>query len=80
MKVVELLKIGQFLLKALQKSCIKVGDVRYLEMYDDYVRMTKEKQKMSYISAVLSDKYNISERQFFYVIKRFQKDCKIPAS
>ena len=79
MKVVELLKIGQNLLEMLQDCCIKVSDVRYVEMYYDYCNMLEEGNKVSYISVVLSAKYNISERQFFYLIKRFDKDCKITA-
>ena len=79
MKVVELLKIGQILLETLQDYCIKVSDVKFVEMYDEYCKMTEQHMKTSYIAAVLSEKYNISERQFFYLIKRFDKECKIHA-
>lgn len=75
MKVVELLKIGKILLETLQESCIKSGDVKYLDMYDEYVCMVNRGNKTSYISSVLSNKYGISERQFFYLIKRLSKDC-----
>lgn len=76
MKVIELLKIGQNMLETLQESCIRVTDVRFVEMYDEYVRMNADGHKKSYISAVLSEKYKISERQFFYIIKRLSQDCK----
>jgi len=79
MKVVELLKIGRNLLETLQNSCIKVSDVKFIGMYDDYSSMVAEGHKISYISTVLSAKYNISERQFFYLIKRFERECKIRA-
>lgn len=80
MKVIELLKIGQNLLETLQYSCIRVQDVRFVGMYDEYVRMKNEKHKIAYISAVLTDKYGISERQFFYLIKRLGQDCTIGAA
>jgi hypothetical protein len=57
-----------------------VGDVKHLEMYEEYTRLLEEKHKVSYIAAHLSQKYRISERQFFYIIKRLSQDCKIPAS
>jgi hypothetical protein len=79
MKVVEILQIGQNLLEMLQKSCIKVSDVKYIGMYEEYSDMVANGNKISYIAAVLSTKYNISERQFFYIIKRFEQDCKIGA-
>jgi len=79
MKVVEILKLGRNWLELLQDSCIKVTDVRFLDMYEEYLSMTDEGLKMSYISACLSEKFRISERQFFYLIKRLSQDCKIVA-
>jgi len=79
MKVIELLKIGKNFLETLQNSCIKASDVNFVAMYDEYKRMMDSHYKVSYIATVLSQKYGISERQFFYIIKRFEKDCKIPA-
>ena len=31
--------------------------------------------KVSYVVAVLSDKYNVSERKAYSLIKHFQNDC-----
>ena len=73
MKVVELLKIGRHILETLHQSCIKVSDIRFIDMYDEYVSLCDQKFKISYIAAVLSEKYEISERQFFYIIKRLQQ-------
>lgn len=79
MKVIEMLKIGRIFLETLQESCIKINDVRYVGMYEEYLRIMEETNKTSYAAAVLSEKYGISERQFFYIIKRFGQDCKIHA-
>ena len=76
MKVIELLKISKIMLETLQDSCIKVNDVRFVEMYDEYIKLVEEGCKKSYISAMLSDKFKISERQFFYIIKKLNQDCK----
>lgn len=78
MKVVELLKISKNFLETLHNACIKMKDVRFVSMYEEYTKMVDEKHKITYISAVLSKKYGISERQFFYLIKRLShaRGCK----
>lgn len=67
------------MLDLLQKSGIKVNHVKYLRMYEEYVNRVKNKEKKSYVVMCLSEKYNISERQVYYLIKTFEKDCKISA-
>lgn len=79
MKVVEILKIGQNLIETLQKSCVKLDDVKYISMYDEYTELINLGNKKSYVVALLSEKYCISERQVYYLIKRFDADCKIGA-
>ena len=36
--------------------------------------------KVSYIVAVLADRYGVSERKVFYLIKHFQSECKSGAA
>ena len=79
MKVVEILKMGRIWLEMLQKSCIKIEDVRYLEMYEHYMKMVEDGCKKSYIIATLVELYHVSERQVYYIIKKFSKDCNICA-
>ena len=79
MKVVEILKLGQNILKTLQKARIRIEDVRYISLYEDYQLFMNDGYKKSYAIAVLSEKYNISERQVYYLLKRFETDCKVDA-
>ena len=79
MKVIEILKLGRNFLEMLQKSCIKLEDVRYLEMYEEYVRMVNEGLKKSHIVARLVEVYHVSERQIYYIVKKFSQDCNIGA-
>ena len=76
MKVIEIMKLGRNFLEMLQKSCIKIDDLKYIEMYDEYERMVAFGEKISYAATTLAKKYKISERQFYYIIKRFSDDCK----
>ena len=50
-----------------------------MDMYEDYVRMRDAGGKMSYIVATLVETYHVSERQVYYVIKKFSQDCNIGA-
>lgn len=76
MKVIEILKLGRNFLEMLQKSCIKLNDLKYIEMYEEYEKMVALGEKISYAATILAKKYEISERQFYYLIRRFEKDCK----
>lgn len=79
MKVIELLKIDQKVLELLQECCIKMDDVRYVEMYDDYKQIISRGGKITYAVAVLSEKYKISERKVYYLLRKFSNDCNVCA-
>jgi hypothetical protein len=38
--------------------------------------MLDQGEKVSYAVAVLSEKYSVSERKVYALVKRFQSDCK----
>lgn len=50
-------------------------DVLYIELYNDYNRLLDEGEKVSYIVAVLAERYNVCERKVYTLIKRLQSDC-----
>ena len=79
MKVVEILKLGSNFLELLQKSCIRTGDVRYIGLYDEYARIVGSGGKSSYAATMLAEKYGISERQVYYIVKKLGSECKIGA-
>lgn len=76
MKVFELINFNRGLLKRLQEAGIRLEDARYVDLYSDYVDMHRNGEKVSYIVAVLSEKYAVSERKVYGLLKRFQSDCK----
>lgn len=76
MKVIEILNFNRELLKRLQASGIRLEDARYIDLYSDYIRMLDQGEKVSYAVAVLSEKYLVSERKVYALVKRFQRDCK----
>lgn len=76
MKVIDILNFNRELLKKLQDAGIRLEDYRYVDLYSDYTRMLERGGKVPYIVAVLSDRYSVSERKVYDLIKRFQSDCK----
>lgn len=76
MKVIEILNFNRELLKRLQASGIRLEDARYIDLYSDYTRLLDQGEKVSYVVAVLSEKYSVSERKVYALVKRFQSDCK----
>ena len=51
---------------------IKANDCEYVDLYNDYLQMRDTGNKMTYIVAMLSDKYNVSERQVYSIIDRLK--------
>ena len=76
MKVIELLNFNRELLMRLLESGIRLDDVRYVNLYTDYFHLLRAGGKVTYIVAVLAERYGISERKVYGLIKRFQSDCK----
>lgn len=76
MKAVEFLKIGRELLKLMSSFDLKCDDYKYIEMYEEYVIMRGEKEKVDYILYYLSNKYGLSESTIKRIIKRLSKEVK----
>lgn len=76
MKVIEILRFNRELLKKLDYAGIRLNDAQYIDLYSDYMDHIKNGDKVSYTVAVLAQKYNISERKVYDLVKRFQSDCK----
>ena len=70
MKVIEILKLNKGMLKTCRKVGIRMEDVQYIELYNDYNRLLDEGEKVSYIVAVLAERYNVCERKVYTLIKR----------
>lgn len=71
-----MINFNRELLKRLQEAGIRLEDARYVDLYSDYLAMHGNGDKVSYIVAALSEKYAVSERKVYGLLKRFQSDCK----
>ena len=75
MKVYELLALNRELLERMCAAGVRLDDVRYVGLYRDYLRMKPAPRKVSYIVAVLAERYGVSERKVYGLLKRFGSDC-----
>lgn len=75
MKVIEIINFNRELLKKLQEAGVRLEDVQYVELYSEYMYRTGQGEKVSYVVAVLSEKYSVSERTIYALVKRFRIAC-----
>lgn len=55
MKAYELLYINRNTLRIMSEMSLDASDIKYLEMYKDYTRLTAEGHKKAYIMQYLAD-------------------------
>lgn len=79
MKVIEILNLNKELLKKFQTAGIRMDDVQYIDLFNEYLALVTRGEKVSYIVATLADKYSVSERKVYDLIKRFKSDCNLLA-
>ena len=77
MKVFELINFSRELLMKLRAAGVRLDDVRYVDLYADYTSMRRDECKVSYIVAVLAERYGVSERKFEEVRERLYGDCSV---
>ena len=77
MKIIEIVKINRELLKNLHTAGVRMEDAEYINLYTDYHKLKENGEKVSYIVAVLSDRYSVSERTVYSLIKRFSSECNL---
>ena len=58
---------------------IRPDDVQYIELYNEYNKLQINGEKVSYIVAMLSLRYGISERKVYDLSRRFKTDCNLCA-
>lgn len=73
----EIIKMNEQLFKLMKKNSIDIGDVQYLALFEEYKRMKAKKHKVSYIVCFLSDKFDVTERGIYKIIKRFGERVKV---
>lgn len=76
MTVYEALKLCGGVIETLEKSGVRPTDHKYVALFEDYREAKQRGEKVSYIVACLAERYNMSERGVYDVVKRLAADCK----
>ncbi len=76
MIVAEFFKLCVNLAKFMSENDLKCSDYKYMPLYEEYVSMRENGNKVDYILYVLSDKYKLSESTIKRIVRRFSKEVK----
>ena len=76
MTIYEALKLSGCMIEQLEKAGARPSDHKYVGLFEDYRRARKRGEKVSYIVAVLAERYSVSERNVYDIVKRLGSDCK----
>lgn len=75
MTIFEILKFNRELLERLCKIGVRLEDTRYIDLFGEFNDMVVAGEKVSYAVAVLAEKYSVSERKVYTLLKHFRNDC-----
>lgn len=75
MKLFEALNFYREPIKRLVMAGFKPEDCKYLDLYTEYMDMRNRGGKTTWAVALLSEKYAVSERKVYNIIKHFETDC-----
>lgn len=75
MTLFEILNFNKELIKRINQAGIRPDDCNFVELYTEYLEMKKKGEKVTYIVTLLSEKYHVSERKIYTIIKRFGMHC-----
>ena len=76
MKAVNLLIIGREFLKLMSTFGLRCDDYMHIEMYEEYVKMRSDGEKVDYILSFLSQKYHTSESTIKRIVRRLSREAK----
>lgn len=77
MVVIDALKFNRELLERMRCAGVRMEDVRYIDLYMDVKRMTDAGDKKTYAVAVAADRYKVSERLVYDIVRRFDTPLQI---
>lgn len=71
----EILSFHAEVFAKLEVAGVQTSDFNYLPLYEDYICLLSQGNKVSYVVSLLSERYGVCERTIYAVIKRMQRTC-----
>ncbi len=75
MTAFEILKFNREMLERLGRMGVRLDDTRYIDLFSEFCDMVNSGDKVSYAVAVLADRYGVSERKVYSLLRHFRTDC-----
>ncbi len=75
MTVYEALKICGPTIERLEKAGVRPTDYKYMALFEDFRQAERSGDKISYAVACLAERYGVSERTVYDVVRRMRSDC-----
>lgn len=69
----EVVRFSKELMQKLQQCDVKLDDWKYVDLLDDYREMVGKGVKRSAVAAILAERYKMSERQVYNVLRRMKE-------
>ena len=67
MTVFDLIKVYEGPINVLNDANVNLSDVRYIKLFNEYLRMKKEGHKLTYIVAFLVDEYSVGQATVYRI-------------
>lgn len=69
----DVVRFSKELMQKLQQYDVKLDDWKYMDMLDDYREMVAKGVKRSAVAIILAERYKMSERQVYNVLRRMKE-------
>lgn len=73
----EILKMNASLLHLLNKNGVSINDVNYIDIFDEFTKMKQQGLKVRYIAITLAQKYGMTDRSIFKIVKRMSQESSL---
>ena len=73
MNIARFLKLSQPIIQEVFNKGVNPADIKYLPLFDKYEELVSQGNKITYVEAVISDEFKVSQRNVQNIIKRLKK-------
>jgi len=73
MRRADLIMFNAEMMRKLKEAGIRLDDYKYVDMWRDYVEMLKTAESRKEVMLSLADRYGITDRQVYNIIKHLEK-------
>ena len=73
MRRADLIMFNAEMMRKLKEAGIRLDDYKYVDMWRDYIEMLKTAESRKEVMLSLADRYGITDRQVYNIIKHLEK-------